>query len=115
MNDVDAWIYFDGPEPERIRPLLDALRALRSATLPPATPEDREQAVRRFMARLNATLPRSEEPAGGEERQASAPAGAPVAPIAPPDAERRGAEDGATVQAPTLDDRRDTSPPEERR
>jgi hypothetical protein len=28
MNDVDGWIYFDGPAPERLRPLLSALRDL---------------------------------------------------------------------------------------
>jgi hypothetical protein len=41
MNDADGCIYFDRPEPERIRPLLDALRAL-----PPATPEEKERALR---------------------------------------------------------------------
>jgi hypothetical protein len=50
MNDAESWIDFDGPEPEHLRPLLDALRAL-----PPATPEDRQRAVRRFLERLDAT------------------------------------------------------------
>jgi hypothetical protein len=111
MNDADRWIYFDGPEPEHIRPFLDALR-----DLPPATPEDKERAIRRFLATLDATLSRREEPAGAEEGRASDAPGAPFAPsvpIAPLDVERRRAEDGATVRSPKLDDRRDASPPEE--
>jgi hypothetical protein len=116
MNDADRWIYFDGPAPEHIRPLLDAVRAP-----PPATPEDedKEQAVQRFLARLDAALPRSEEPAGGEETQGSDAPGAliapiaPIAPIAAPNAERRGNKYDVTVRSPTLDDRGDASPPEE--
>ncbi|XYH94952.1 hypothetical protein ACMHYB_45165 [Sorangium sp. So ce1128] len=105
MNDADGWIYFDGPEPERIRPLLDALR-----DLPPATPEDKERVARQFFAKLDAALSRREEPAGGEEGPGSA---RPGAPIAPPGAERREAEDGATVRSPTRSDRIDASPKEE--
>ena len=45
MNDIDRWIYFDGPEPEQIRPLLDALR-----DLSPATPQD-ESADIKFAAK----------------------------------------------------------------
>ena len=45
MNEIERWIYLDGPEPERIRPLLDALR-----DLPPATPQDRERMARAFFA-----------------------------------------------------------------
>ena len=56
MDDVDRWIYFDGPEPERIRPLLDALR-----DLPPATPEDKERVARRFFEKLDAMLLLREE------------------------------------------------------
>ncbi len=51
MDDLDRWIYFDGPEPERLRPLLDALR-----DHPPATPQDRERAASQFFARLDALL-----------------------------------------------------------
>jgi hypothetical protein len=111
MNDVEAWLYFDGPEPEHLRPLLDALR-----DVPPPTPEDKERALRRFLARLNATPSRREEPAGAEEGRASDAPGAsltPSVPMEPLDAERRGAEDGATVWSPTLDDGRDASLPEE--
>ena len=35
MNDIDGWIYFDGPEPEHLRPLLDALRDLNLLVIPP--------------------------------------------------------------------------------
>jgi hypothetical protein len=114
MNDADRWIYFDGPEPEHIRPLLDALR-----DLPPATPEDKERVIRRFFYKLDATLSRREEPAGGEEGQRSDAPGAliapvapvaPIAPIAPPEAERRWAGGGPTARSPRLADLRDASP-----
>ncbi|MFO0762570.1 MAG: hypothetical protein U0359_39385 [Byssovorax sp.] len=50
MNEIERWIYLDGPEPELLRPALDALR-----DLPPATEDDVARAVRRFMAaRANA-------------------------------------------------------------
>jgi hypothetical protein len=60
MNDAEDWIYFDGPEPEHLRPLLDAVR-----DLPLATPEDKERIARRFFEKLDAALSRREEPAGG--------------------------------------------------
>ena len=117
MNDADGWIYFDGPEPEHLRPLLDALR-----DLPPATPEDRERVARRFFDKLDATLSRGEEPAGGEEGQRRVPSGAPIAPVAPPSApsapiappepERRWAGGGPTARSPTFADRIDASPKE---
>jgi len=107
MNDADRWIYFDGPEPEHIRPLLDALR-----DLPPATPEDKARAIRRFLEKLDATLSRREEPAGGEEGQRSDTPGAPIALIAPPDPERRWAGGGPTARSPMFADLRDASPKE---
>jgi hypothetical protein len=51
VNDVERWIYLDGPEPERIAPYLDALR-----DLPPATLEDEEEAVRRVCGTIDAEL-----------------------------------------------------------
>jgi len=57
VNDVERWIYLDGPEPERLRPLLDALR-----DLPPATPRARERAALRFFTTLDATLEPAEAP-----------------------------------------------------
>jgi hypothetical protein len=89
MNDVEGWIYFDGPEPELLRPLLDALR-----DLPPATPEAKERVARQFFEKLDAMLLRRQEAAGreeGQERDAPIALGALIAPIAPPNAERRGA------------------------
>jgi hypothetical protein len=64
MNEVERWIYLDGPEPERIRPLLDALR-----DLPPATPQDKERMARAFFERLDAMLQREPEQQGAEDGQ----------------------------------------------
>jgi hypothetical protein len=131
MNDVERWIYFDGPEPAHIRPLLDALREQPSATLPPPTPEQRERAVRRFTERLNALYPREQAPAGGEEaeREGSGTAGAPEvssapiepkapvapnAPIAAPDVARRGNKDDVTARSLTFEGREDVLPPRAR-
>lgn len=49
MTEEDCWIYFDGPEPERLRPLLDAMRA-------PSGAGDGDKAgrVQRLLARLDA-------------------------------------------------------------
>jgi hypothetical protein len=51
MNDVDRWLYLDGPEPDHLRPLFDTLRDLE-----PATPADRARAARRFAATRAAEL-----------------------------------------------------------
>ena len=56
MNDIDGWLYFDGPEPEHLRPLLDALR-----DLPPSTPEDKQRMARRLFEKLDAELARKGE------------------------------------------------------
>jgi hypothetical protein len=127
MNDVERWIYFDGPEPAHLRPLLDALRELPPATLPPPTPEQRERAVRRMTERLNALYPREQEPAGGADEEAagegSGTAGAPNAliepkapvapnaPVAAPDAARRGNKDDVTARSLSFKDRDDVLPP----
>ena len=47
MNDFDAWIFFDGPAPESLRPVLDALRD--------PLPEE-ELELRALMAKLAVTL-----------------------------------------------------------
>jgi hypothetical protein len=110
-NDVDGWIYFDGPAPELLRPLLGALR-----DRPPPTPEAKERGARQFFEKLDAMLSRRQEAAGREEGQARdapiAPGAriAPSAPSAPPNAERRRAVDAATARSPTFADRSDTSP-----
>ncbi len=57
MNEVERWLYLDGPEPELLRPLLDALR-----TPPVSTPADEERRSRAILARIDAYLPPAEEP-----------------------------------------------------
>jgi hypothetical protein len=89
MDDLDRWIYLDGPEPESLRTVLDALR-----DLPPPTPEDEARMARAYLARLAAKPAdiRAEPPAG-EEPHGDAPPPAPPAPavrplrVAPPDPE----------------------------
>jgi hypothetical protein len=57
MNELDTWILLDGPEPEIVRPILDALREL-----PPKTPDEKEQWTRRFFEKLDAHLAQREQP-----------------------------------------------------
>jgi hypothetical protein len=125
MNDAERWIYFDGPEPAHLRPLLDALRELPPPTLPPPTPEDKERVIRRILERIDARYPRGQAPAGGEEaeREGSGTAGAsnaliepkapvaPNAPIAAPDVARRGNKDDVTARSLSFEDRDDVLPP----
>jgi len=59
VNDVEGWIYFDGPEPEPLRALLDDVR-----DLPPLTPEDKALMERRLFDAIDATLGYAEEPPG---------------------------------------------------
>ena len=112
MNDVESWIYFEGPEPEPLQSLLDAVREL-----PPATPEDKERVIRQLVERLKAASSRGQGAAGGEagegkreeigtESGADAPV-APVAPAAAPSVERRGGKDDVTARSVTFDDRHD--------
>ena len=79
MNDIDGWIYFDGPEPESIRPLLDALREL-----PPSTPEDKQRMARRLFEKLDAELARMGEPSVATAATAATSAQAPAEPPSPP-------------------------------
>jgi hypothetical protein len=111
MNDVESWIYFEGPEPEPLQSLLDAVREL-----PPATPEDKERVLRQIFERLKAASSRGQGAAGGEAGEESGTEGgadAPVAPVAPvvpvatPNAERRGGKDDVTARSVTFDDRHD--------
>lgn len=90
MKDDNAWIYFDGPEPESIRPLLNVLR-----DLPPSTPAEKEQRVRGVLERLDAEAARRGEVAnaGAIPR---APAEHPVGDVG---------RDGATVRSPSFDER----------
>ena len=72
MNDIDAWLYADGPAPKHIQRLLDALR-----DPPPETPEDKERSIRPIGERLDAQL---------GQRGATAPS-LDDRPAAPPPAE----------------------------
>jgi hypothetical protein len=77
MNDVDRWIYFDGPEPERLRPLLSALREV---AMPRPTPEDKARVMAAFFEKLDARLggvteERAEEARGSAPPAAPAPSG----------------------------------------
>jgi len=74
MNDVDRWIYFDGPEPERLRPLLSALREVEA---PRPTPEDKARMMAAFFEKLDARLGRVTE-GRAEEARGSAPPAAPT-------------------------------------
>jgi hypothetical protein len=91
VNDVDRWIYFDGPEPACVRPLLDALR-----DRPPPTPQDRETASRRFFATLDGAVERGDDRVSGE--------------VLREQAERRVVEGESTerspVRVPEVDERR---------
>jgi hypothetical protein len=100
VNEIDGWIYFDGPEPEHLRPLLDALR-----DLPPSTPEDKQRMARRIFEKLDAELARKGEPSVAT---AATPATSARAP-----GERRGGEDGVTVRSPSFDERPAAPPPAE--
>jgi hypothetical protein len=82
VNEGDAWIYFDGPEPEILRPVLDALRGA-----PRSTSAIEQRVQRRVMDRLRRRLEEEGHPAPDqedEEAEASttpkphAPKGAPA-------------------------------------
>lgn len=92
MNEVDQWIYFDGPEPEHLRPLLDALREL-----PPSTAEDAQRCARTFFEALQKQKAQQGSPAGIEDRGSE-----PVASEAPlsPDAGRVAPTSGPTARSP---------------
>lgn len=70
MNEIERWIYFDGPEPEPIRRLLDAL-----AELPPSTKEDSERRSRRLVATIEAQE-RQKEQRRAQERERESPVAA---------------------------------------
>ncbi len=70
MNDAEGYIYFDGPEPEPLRSLLDDVR-----DLPPLTREDKALMERRLFDAIDTALGYAREPC----EVPSAPA-----PVAPP-------------------------------
>jgi hypothetical protein len=98
VTEDDAWILLDGPEPERLRPVLDALR-----DAPPSTPEGQARVLRGVMERLERLLDeedRGEEHQDEDEYAAStkprpAPAPGEAVPVA---------EAGVTVRSPLLQD-----------
>ena len=98
MNEDDLWVYFDGPEPERVRLFLDALR-----DLPPATPADEERLGRRLLEGLDALLARRREERRAREGETG------EAEQAGEVAARRAEGDGdsATVRSPLVEDRGD--------
>ena len=76
MNDVDRWIYFDGPEPERLRPLLSALREIAA---PRPTPEEKARTLAAILEKIDARLGRVPMTEGrAEEARGSAPPAAPA-------------------------------------
>ncbi len=77
MDDFDAWIFFDGPMPESLRPVVGALRD--------PLPEDEEEDLRRLLERLDRKLsPPSAGDAASILRGDAGVASAPPAPPAPP-------------------------------
>jgi hypothetical protein len=96
-QEVDAWLYFDGPEPAPLQPALDVLR-----DLPAATGDDCDRAVRRFVATLEAT--RSGRPAPPREQAASATLSTPPHEPASlrPGAMRLGTTEAADPPSPSL-------------
>ena len=92
MNDIGDWIYFDGPEPDHLRPLLDALR-----DLPPSTPEDKQRMARRISEKLDAELARKGEPPAATAATAATSAPAPGG--------RRLDEHAVTARSPRFDER----------
>ena len=73
MDEGDLWIYLDGPEPERIRPVLDALRRV-----PPVTAEEKARFERELFEKLDAQRAKAPEPVA--EAPAPAPTGVPRPP-----------------------------------
>jgi hypothetical protein len=67
-DELESWIYLDGPEPEPVREMLDLLREL-----PPATAEDVDRMERTFFATLDAQLPDTPEAPPPVERGQDAP------------------------------------------
>ena len=84
MNDVERWIYFDGPEPESVRPLLDALREVET---PRPTLEHKARMLADFLEALDTRLGRVAQ-GRAEEARGRAPAFGSAAPAAPPVAPR---------------------------
>ncbi len=74
MDEGERWIYFDGPEPDHVRAVLDALRRA-----PPATAEESARFERELFAKLDAQAADA-PPAPDPVVEAPAPAGMPRPP-----------------------------------
>jgi hypothetical protein len=81
VNDVERWIYFDGPVPASVRPLLDALD---EGDAPLPTPQEKERVMADFFATLDARLARASDGRAEDEHNRTPP----EAPAAPPNEER---------------------------
>jgi hypothetical protein len=77
MSDVEGWIWFEGPAPASVKPLLDALRESASPT-----PEDAEGALSAVLTRVDATLAGAASPAAEltADEEASDEGAAPAGP-----------------------------------
>lgn len=77
MNEEERWIYLEGPPPEHVTTLLQALRG----DLMPHTPADQERVSRRFFATLSARTGRAVPPSvvarGGHPPPVALPATEP--------------------------------------
>jgi hypothetical protein len=105
MNEVELWIYFAGPEPAHIKPLLDSMREL-----PPLSHEDKERLGQGVMNRIDEAISRrAESSASGKRSAQRAPIaeGEPISddtPRSAPDTGRIFSEGGPTARSPSFDE-----------
>ena len=96
MNEVDRWIYFGGPAPASVRPLLDSLRAGEAA--PPGV-EVKARVIEDFLANFEERVACSSEEGEADRRRSDVYAVRPAPPapaLAAEMARRRTAKAGAT-------------------
>ena len=85
MDDGDRWIYFDGPAPASVRPILDALG---EGEVAPPSPEDKARVMNAFFATFDERVAHASEERGERGRRSDVyavppPAPSPAAPAAP--------------------------------
>lgn len=93
MSDIECWIYFEGPVPASVRPLLDAFRG----EGPMPTEQDQEEAIAEFYANVDAMLAFARSPVEPQVTTGLQAAPKPGAPRSP-DASSAGAERSARPQ-----------------
>jgi hypothetical protein len=104
-NEVDFWIYFGGPEPAHIKPLLDSMREL-----PPLSHEDTERLGEGVMERIDEAISRRAESSVSGERSRRRSVIAEDEPISEeeprsaPAAARLFSEEGPTAISPSFDE-----------